>query len=136
MDIGLIISSLKNGLGALSSVQSNEVLRERIAFIGEQIDALQKAHATTAQELTEEKAKNLELENELAAYREKDQFVEYMGAAFKKNQSGGYVSAVYCPNCHKQVGSGFDDFPYRCKPCGWTSRFNGGDFYTIFENIG
>ena len=56
MDVGLLIASLKNGIGALSAVQSNEVLRERIAFIGEQIDVLQKAHAATIEELAEAKA--------------------------------------------------------------------------------
>ncbi len=84
MDIGLLITSLKSGIGALSAVQSNEVLRERIAFIGEQIDVLQKAHAATVQELAEAKAKNVELEKEISAYRAKDQFVEHMGAAFRK----------------------------------------------------
>ncbi|MEX7613952.1 hypothetical protein AB6V61_21385, partial [Klebsiella pneumoniae] len=83
MDIGLLITSLKSGIGALSAVQSNEVLRERIAFIGEQIDVLQKAHAATVQELAEAKAKNVELEKEISAYRAKDQFVEHMGAAFR-----------------------------------------------------
>jgi len=135
MDLGLLITSLKNGIGALSAVQSNEVLRERIAFIGEQIDVLQKAHATTVQELTDSKAKNVELEKEVAAYRAKDQFVEHMGAAFRKNPSGGYINAVYCPNCHKQVGSGFDDFPYHCASCGWTSRFEGRELERIMNSL-
>lgn len=51
MDVGLIIASLKNGLGALSTIQSNEVLRERIAFIGEQIDVLQKTQLPPSRNL-------------------------------------------------------------------------------------
>lgn len=84
MDIGLLITSLKSGLGALSAVQSNEVLRERIAFIGEQIDVLQKAHAAAEQKLAEAEAKNIELTKQIEAYRAKEQFVEHMGAAFRK----------------------------------------------------
>ncbi|EBH3052654.1 hypothetical protein AA800_21200 [Salmonella enterica subsp. enterica serovar Paratyphi B] len=135
MDIGLLITSLKSGLGALSAVQSNEVLRERIAFIGEQIDVLQKAHAATEQKLAEAEAKNIELTKQIEAYRAKEQFVEHMGAAFRKNPSGGYVNAVYCPNCHKQVGSGFDDFPYHCGSCGWTSRFEARETERIMKSL-
>lgn len=42
MDVGLFITSVKSAVGALSAVQSNEVLRERIVFIYEQIDVIQK----------------------------------------------------------------------------------------------
>jgi len=135
MDVGLLIASLKNGIGALSAVQSNEVLRERIAFIGEQIDVLQKAHAATIEELAEAKAKCVELAKEVAAYRAKDEFVEHMGAAFRKNPAGGYISAVYCPNCLKQVGSGFDDFPYHCGSCSWTSRFEGREIDSVMKTL-
>ncbi|EMO8816830.1 MULTISPECIES: hypothetical protein [Klebsiella] len=135
MDIGLLITSLKSGIGALSAVQSNEVLRERIAFIGEQIDVLQKAHAATVQELAETKAKNVELEKEIAAYLAKDEFVEHMGAAFRKNPSGGYISAVYCPNCLKQVGSGFNNFPYQCKSCGWISGFKAKEIKRVMNSL-
>lgn len=135
MDIGLLITSLKSGLGALSAVQSNEVLRERIAFIGEQIDVLQKAHAATVEELAQAKAKCVELTNEIERYRAQEQFVQHMGAAFRKDTSGRYVSAVYCPNCHKQVGSGFDDFPYHCGSCGWTSRFEARETERIMKSL-
>lgn len=97
MDVGLLIASLKNGIGALSAVQSNEVLRERIAFIGEQIDVLQKAHAATIAELAEAKAKNVELEKEIAAYRAKDEFVEHMGAAFRKIPRVGISARFIAP---------------------------------------
>lgn len=97
MDVGLLIASLKNGIGALSAVQSNEVLRERIAFIGEQIDVLQKAHAATIEELAEAKAKCVELTKEVAAYRAKDEFVEHMGAAFRKIPRVGISARFIVP---------------------------------------
>lgn len=125
MDIGLFITSIKSAIGALSTVQSNEVLRERITFIYEQIEVIEKANEAAVKELAEVKAKNVELEKEIATYRAKDKFVQHMGAAFRKNPSGDYISAVYCPNCLKQVGSGFSDFPFRCSVCGWVSDFTG-----------
>ncbi|MGX8939630.1 hypothetical protein ACWWJF_02235 [Symbiopectobacterium sp. Eva_TO] len=125
MDIGLLITSIKSAIGALSTFQSNEVLRERITLIYEQIEVIEKANEAAVKELAEVKAKNVELEKEIATYRAKDEFVQHMGAAFRKNSSGGYISAVYCPNCLKQVGSGFPDFPFQCSACGWVSDFSG-----------
>ena len=135
MDISLFITSIRSAVGALSTVQTNEVLRERIAFIYEQIEVIQKAGESTQKELADLKAKNVELEKEIAAYRAKDEFVEHMGAAFRKNPAGGYISAVYCPNCLKQVGSGFDDFPYHCGSCGWTSRFEGREIDNVMKTL-
>lgn len=135
MDIGLIITSLKNGISALSTIQSNEVLRERIIFIGEQIDILQKAHTATEKKLAEAEAKNVELTKQIEAYRAKEQFVFHEGAAFRKEASGGYTRAVYCPNCLKAVGSSFDDFPFHCASCGWQSLFERRDLSKVMETI-
>ncbi|WP_406707011.1 hypothetical protein [Sodalis sp.] len=67
-------------------------MRERITFIYEQIEVIEKANETAVKELAEVKAKNVELEKEIATYRAKDEFVQHMGAAFRKNPSGGYIS--------------------------------------------
>ncbi|MEY0513146.1 hypothetical protein AB7315_07035 [Providencia manganoxydans] len=135
MDVGLFISSVKNAIGALSTVQTNEVLRERIAFIYEQIEVIQKANEATEKELTELKIKNSELEKEIASYREKEQFIQHMGASFRKDTSGSYIRAVYCPNCLKAVGSGFPDFPYHCGSCGWSSEFEGRDLDSVMKTL-
>lgn len=135
MDVGLFISSVKNAIGALSTVQTNEVLRERIAFIYEQIEVIQKANEATEKELAELKIKNSELEKEIASYREKEQFIQHMGAAFRKDTSGNYIRAVYCPNCLKAVGSGFTDFPYHCISCGWTSEFECRDLESVMKTL-
>ncbi|HGJ3201356.1 TPA: hypothetical protein ACJW38_002172 [Salmonella enterica subsp. enterica serovar Thompson] len=106
MDIGLLITSLKSGLGALSAVQSNEVLRERIAFIGEQIDVLQKAHAAAEQKLAEAEAKNIELTKQIEAYRAKEQFVEHMGAAFRKTPLVATSTRFIVPTVINKSGVG------------------------------
>lgn len=135
MDISLFITSIRSAVGALSTVQTNEVLRERIAFIYEQIEVIQKASESAQKELTELKVKNIELEKEIAAYRAKDEFIQHMGAAFRKDASGKYIKAVYCPNCLKQVGSGDIDFPFHCNTCGWYSEFAGGSLDFIMQSL-
>lgn len=42
MDFGLVITSIQSAIDSVSAVQSNAVLRERLAFIYEQMDVLQK----------------------------------------------------------------------------------------------
>ncbi|HHU0772342.1 TPA: hypothetical protein ACT92I_000774 [Enterobacter hormaechei subsp. xiangfangensis] len=135
MDVGLIIASLKNGLGALSTIHSNEVLRERIAFIGEQIDVLQKTHAATEQKLAEAIAKNVELTKQIEAYRAQEQFVLHRTAAFRKDTSGGYARAVYCPNCFKAVGADFSDSTFHCATCGWCSEFEKRDLDSVMKTL-
>lgn len=135
MDIGLFISTLKSTVGALSTIQSNEVLRERIVFIGEQIDVLQKAHAATVEELAQAKAKCVELTNEIEAYRAKEQFVLHRTAAFRKDASGGYARAVYCPNCLKAVGADFSDSTFHCATCGWCSEFEKRDLDSVMKSL-
>lgn len=135
MDVGLIIASLKSGLGALSTIQSNEVLRERIAFIGEQIDVLQKTHAATEQKLAEAIAKNVELTKQIEAYRAQEQFVLHRTAAFRKGSSGGYARAVYCPNCFKAVGADFSDSTFHCATCGWCSEFEKRDLDSVIKTL-
>ncbi|EOJ9645383.1 hypothetical protein ACM53I_004200 [Enterobacter hormaechei] len=135
MDAGLIIASLKNGLGALSTIQSNEVLRERIAFIGEQIDVLQKTHAATEQKLAEAIAKNVELTKQIETYRAQEQFVLHRTAAFRKDSSGGYARAVYCPNCFKAVGADFSDSTFHCATCGWCSEFEKRDLDSVMKTL-
>ncbi|EQC0834280.1 hypothetical protein ACY2E8_004876 [Enterobacter kobei] len=135
MDVGLIIASLKNGLGALSTIQSNEVLRERIAFIGEQIDVLQKTHAATEQKLAEAIAKNVELTKQIEAYMAQEQFVLHRTAAFRKDTSGGYARAVYCPNCFKAVGADFSDSTFHCATCGWCSEFEKRDLDSVMKTL-
>ncbi|MDD9221536.1 hypothetical protein [Enterobacter kobei] len=135
MDVGLIIASLKKGLGALSTIQSNEVLRERIAFIGEQIDVLQKTHAATEQKLAEAIAKNVELTKQIETYRAQEQFVLHRTAAFRKDSSGGYARAVYCPNCFKAVGADFSDSTFHCATCGWCSEFEKRDLDSVMKTL-
>lgn len=135
MDISLFISSIKNGVGALSAIQSNEVLRERIAFIGEQIDVLEKAHAATEKKLSEAEAKNVELTKQIEAYRAKEQFIFHRTAAFRKDASGGYARAVYCPNCLKAVGADFSDSTFHCASCGWVSEFEKRDLDGVMKSL-
>jgi len=45
-----------------------------------------------------------------------DKFVEYKGVFFKKDMTGGYCEAVFCPTC-LQVMLNTDNGVFVCKPC-------------------
>ncbi|MCO7020926.1 MULTISPECIES: hypothetical protein [Vibrio] len=135
MNIGLLINSIKSSIGAISSIQTSDVLRERIVFIQEQMEVIQKASEATEKELAELKVKNRELTEQIESYRAKEQFIQHSGAAFRKNPAGGYVEGVYCPNCLKAVGSGFPDFPFHCESCGWSSKFEGRQLDEVMKTL-
>ncbi|ELB6473047.1 hypothetical protein RH437_004469 [Salmonella enterica] len=135
MDISMFFTSVKDAISAITAIQSNDVLRERITFINEQLEVIQKANEATEKELTEVKEKNIKLGKEIAAYREKEEFIQHRGAAFRKNPAGGYISAVYCPNCFVQVGPGSSGLLFFCKKCGWLSVFKGSDFRHVIESL-
>ena len=134
MDISAIYTSAKATLDLLSGIESNSVLMERVALLKDQLEILRYSHEATQKELTKTKAKCAELENEIARYRNSEEFVFKHGAAFKKT-AGGYIDTPYCPNCKLAVGSGFDDFPFQCKKCGWISTFTQNELTDILKSL-
>lgn len=135
MDVKSFFSPVRKAIDTLSSIKTNEVLRERLVFINEQIDVLQKAHESAIKEIAELKIKNAEFEKEIAANRVKDEFIFHHTAAFRKIPSGGYARSAYCPNCFKAVGSFFSDMPFHCDTCGWSSDFLGRDLNKVIDSI-
>jgi len=65
-----------------------------------------------------------------------EQFTEYHGAFFKRQQGGGYHEAVYCGHCKKStsIGTYHTAAHYKCT-CGWVSDFSAGDFKFIFSKL-
>lgn len=135
MDFSTILTKAKIGIDTVTKGMTADVLRERIAFLGEQLEILRIAHESTEKELASIKSENKKLTDEVASYRTGNEFVYYNSAAFKKNASGSYGDCVYCPTCLKITGSGFHDFPYQCSACGWMSSFNQEDLQFVLDNI-
>ncbi|QIR12118.1 hypothetical protein [Avibacterium paragallinarum] len=134
MDISPIFTSVKTTLDLLSGLESNAVLNERVALLKDQIEILRYAHETAQKELSEYKEKCAALENEIASYRQAEQFIFEHGAAFKKTSSG-YIEAVYCPNCLTVAGGSFSTFPFQCGKCKWRSMFKVSEFKGIFKSL-
>ncbi|RZN56068.1 hypothetical protein [Avibacterium paragallinarum] len=134
MDMSSIFTSVKTTLDLLSGFESNAVLSERVALLKDQIEILRYAHETAQKELSEYKEKCTALENDIARYRQAEQFIFKRGAAFKKTSSG-YVEAVYCPNCFTVAAGGSSSFPFQCGACKWRSMFKVSEFKGIFKSL-
>ncbi|MCO6514331.1 MAG: hypothetical protein J6589_07680 [Snodgrassella sp.] len=118
-DVSTIFSFVKKLANGVTDAMTAEVLRERINLINDQLDILKTAHEAAQKELADCKAKCNALENEVARYREAEQFVIKNGAAFKKDATGRYRDVPLCPRCHNPIGgSGMLGIPMQCIPCG------------------
>ncbi|EHR8985922.1 hypothetical protein K5Z09_004834 [Escherichia coli] len=135
MAFNSIFGHVKSAILGLSAIQSNAVLRERITFIGEQMDVMREAHARTEKELAEAKAKIVDLEKQVAANSAKEEFVEHMGAAFRKDASGSYSREVYCPKCLVRISAPFPVFAFHCTKCGWDTEFTGKDLSHVMSSL-
>lgn len=113
-----IFGFVKKLATGITDTMTADVLRERINLIRDQLDIINTAHEAAQKELTDYKAKCNALENEIARYRESEQFVIKKGAAFKKDASGRYSDVPLCPRCHNPIsGSGMLGIPMQCIPC-------------------
>jgi len=115
---------------------SAATLKERLALLRDQVEALQ-ANVVRLEKQNTELARHCErLQKEAARDRVDQQYVEGRGGAFfKKRAGGGYVLAVYCPSC-KQPAS---DFPpgeeFHCDRCMWHSTFPARDLAGVIAEL-
>ena len=135
MDIKLLFEQIKLATGALTGVQSAEVLRERIALLNAQLKHLVEIASQAEKEKADLAPRVVQLDQELASYRVREQFVEHRGALFKRKPSGGYIEAVYCPKCKTSVGSIDSEMPFWCGACKWSSPFMSGQLTDILTEL-
>ena len=62
-------------------------------------------------------------------------FVDYMGAKFKRKPSGGYEKSVYCPCCEVGMAAVDNDDPYVCGKCNSMTTFTRGELPSILDEI-
>ena len=123
-------------LDLLSNIPTVPVLKERIALIREQAQALEKQIEKLESEVAALKKQNAELHAQLAAKSRAEEFVEHRGALFKRKPEGGYHLAVYCPICHKPTGAIDDQIPFACtNHCGWMGSFTPRDLLKIIAEL-
>jgi hypothetical protein len=96
---------------------SAEIMSKHLAFIRDQVTALEKENLDLKKQLTELKDLTVSLTSELRAKAHSDELVEHRGVLFKRNPKGGYLQGVYCPHCKGPMATGFSGFPYQCTKC-------------------
>ena len=103
------------------------LLREQLQIAEKQIAKLEKENGDLKTELAATEAR-------LNAKTIPEEFVEYRGALFKRNASGGYHLTVYCPNCRRVATTIDEHFPYSCN-CGWAVEFTPHDLDGILKQL-
>jgi regulator of replication initiation timing len=127
-----ILSLLSKLIGELPT---NSVLRERAAFLKEQVEAMEKRASELEQENRDLRRKLGELESEQASRLMTKEFVEHRGALFKHKPEGGYHRAVFCPTCKRSTSSLQNMLPYHCAPCEWSADFTGHDLDQVMKEL-
>jgi hypothetical protein len=77
----------------------------------------------------------LELEAQVNARRQLDEFVECRGALFKRKPTGGFQEAVYCPRCRGPMMSLQSAVPFRCAPCKVSVNFTGRELQAVMQEL-
>ena len=114
---------------------SAAIMRERLALIREQAQALEKQVAELQGENTNLKRRVAELNAQVLTKTELDEFVECRGALFKRKPGGGYHNAVFCPDCQKPMSSLMGDLPYNCHKCHRSVDFTGNDLPNVMREL-
>lgn len=130
-----LFATLKATIEGLSSIQTAAVLRERLALAIEQTQLASKVVSETEAEVARLLAENEGLKKELAALRVGPQFTEHRGALFKREPSGGYAKAVYCPECKVSTAGLAGPIPFTCHRCGWASSFGTSSLDAVIAEI-
>lgn len=120
---------------AINEHGSAAIMRERLELIREQGQALEKKLAVSEEENTALRRRVAELEGQLAAKTEREDFVECRGALFKRRSDGGYHLAVYCPRCHGPMSSLMDETPFYCGSCRVSVNFIGSQLRSVMADL-
>ena len=115
---------------------SSEILRERLALLRDQTQALEKENVELKKSVTDLEDRNRNLAAQLKAQARSEEFVERRGVLFKRNPAGGYHEAVYCPICYSTLGTIHPELPYACrKSCGFIFDINRAEMLRILADL-
>ena len=119
----------------ISEIPTNSVLRERVALLKDQAEAMEKRLKDLEQENTNLRSRIAEFEDGEAEKALSADFVEHRGASFKRKPGGGYERAVFCPVCHRSTFSLGKVLPYSCDKCQWGADFNGMELDEVLKEL-
>jgi len=123
-------------LDILGEIPTSAVLRERLAFVKEQVQAMEKTIETLQEENSNLKKQVSQLQTELSSKAKADEFVEQDGALFKRNGTKGYHRAVFCIKCKGPMTS-LPHTPFICTAsgCGTSVGFTSADLDRIIKSL-
>lgn len=99
---------------------SSSILRERLLLIKEELAKAKQERADLITKCSQLEKEVSKLRQELDKKHIPEEFTEYMGALFKRDASGNYFPAVYCPRCRQVLWNPEPKvFPYECSNCGF-----------------
>ena len=115
---------------AINEHGSASILRERIALVKDMLGKIEKEKSDLEKELADARKEIIELKKKIP----NKNFVEYMGAKFKRKPSGGYESTVYCPSCETGMVT-IGRMPFICNRCKAATTFHNNELHKIISEL-
>ena len=119
----------------LSQIPTSGVLRERVMYLKDQIEVMDKQLKDLEQENASLRSRIAEFNDSEAVKALSGDFVEHRGALFKRKSGGGYEHAVYCPDCRRSTFSMEKFLPYFCDKCQWGTDFTGKELDDVLKEL-
>lgn len=94
---------MSSWLDFLAEVPLSAVMKERVALAEQRAEAIETENDQLRQQVVALKAKVSELEKQVGARREEEQFVRHRGAFWRKEIGGAYEPVPFCPKCRVQM---------------------------------
>jgi len=114
---------------------SSVILRERLLLLKDELGKIEKERAELQAEVSNLIRELANLRKEMQEKAVPDEYVEHIGALFKRNPSGGYAPCAYCPKCKTALWNNDPDiFPYECSSCGYQVMIH-EKLASIVENL-
>lgn len=102
---------------------SSSILRERLLLLKDEMGKIIRERAECEKKLADLVEELAETRKQLQQKTIPDEFVEYSGALFKRESSGGYAPTAFCPECKRPLWNTDPEiFPYECSTpgCGYS----------------
>lgn len=133
------ISHLTAALSAvkelLTGARSSAVLRERLEFTIQKLEAATQAEVALREELRQQRERAQQYEQELSRYRAQPELHQHRGALWRR-EGDGWEPVVYCPRCKTATSCWPDDREqFCCSGCNWWSSFRGIDLHTVMASL-
>ncbi len=112
-----------------------EGMAERSQSTTNRVVALERETTQLRREVASLRQLVLELQRQLAAPKGRDAFVEYRGALFKRNDSGGFHEGVFCPNCLEPMRSPQNELNFNCRSCQAWVNIKGHELSEVLHKV-